>query len=249
MQEDVTFHNITKLDPLLANTYDEVLGIEECTMTRLLYALAFATILLTLASTAAIYPWLGDQIPTHWNLQGQIDGQGPKSIAFLMPSISVGLFVLLCSLPWLSPKQFAIDTFRETYAFIVLTVMVTLAYVHGLMLWAALAGGVDITRALLAGLLIMFGLLGRAMTNVRRNFWVGVRTPWTIASERVWNDTHRLAAKMFLFASIVGIVIVALPLSLPAVTISVVALILLAAVGPALYSLVLYKQLERRGEI
>lgn len=218
-------------------------------MTRLHFALAFATTLLTLAATAVVYPWLADKIPTHWNIQGQIDGYGPKQVAFLMPAIMAGLFALLWVLPWLSPKQFEINSFRETYGFIVLTLLVTFAYIHGLTLWAALAGGVDITRALLAGLLLMFGLLGRAMTNVRRNFWVGVRTPWTIASERVWDDTHRLAAKSFLFASVCGIVLVVLPLPLPTVTIAVITLIMLAALGPALYSLVLYKQLERRGEI
>ena len=69
---------------------------------------------------------------------------------------------------------------------------------------AAVAGEVVITRAMLAGLMIMFGLMGNVMGKVRRNFWVGVRTPWTLASDRVWNDTHRLAGQLFVGAAVIG---------------------------------------------
>src|SRR5262245_22634938 len=156
-------------------------------MTRIYFLLSIGVVVFTLAATAGIYPWLGDQIPTHWNIHGQIDGHGPRQIAFLVPTIMLGLVGLFAVLPWLSPKQFELDKFRDMYGFIALVFMTTMAYIHGLTLWAALGGGVDITRAMLIGLLVMFGLIGRSMTSVRRNFWVGVRTPWTIASERVWD--------------------------------------------------------------
>ncbi|HMC09676.1 MAG TPA: DUF1648 domain-containing protein [Pirellulaceae bacterium] len=219
-------------------------------MTRFYFTLAVAATVLTLAASAAVYPWLPAQIPTHWNIQGQIDGHGSKQwAAFLTPAIMAGVLGLFLVLPWLSPKQFSLDTFRDTYWFIALALIVTLAYIHGLTTLAALRGGLDITRAMLAGLLIMFGLLGRVMTSVRRNFWVGVRTPWTIASERVWDDTHRLAARLFVVAAVAGLVVVILPVPLPAVFIVVMALIMGAALWPVVYSLIHYKQLERRGEI
>jgi len=125
-----------------------------------------------------------------------VDGYGAKSwAAFLMPEVMAGLLVLFLALPWLSPKQFQVDAFRPTYWFIAFVVLCLMAYIHGLMLWSAAAGAVDTTRALLAGVLLMFGLMGNVLGKVRRNFWVGVRTPWTLANERVWNDTHRLAAR------------------------------------------------------
>jgi uncharacterized membrane protein len=82
------------------------------------------------------------------------------------------------------------------------------------------------------------------MGKVRRNFFVGIRTPWTIANEQVWNVTHRFAAKTFFAGGLLGLVAVILraPFWLP------VAAILVAALVPAVYSLVFYKQLERRGE-
>jgi uncharacterized membrane protein len=219
------------------------------TLTRVYFALCLAAVILTLAATAAVYPSLADQIPTHWNIRGEIDGYGSKQMSFLMPAMMAGFLGLFCVLPWLSPKQFEISTFRETYWFIALVMVVLFGYIHGLTLFAALRGGIDITRALLVGLLVMFGLLGSVMSGVRRNFWVGVRTPWTLASERVWDDTHRLAGRMFVLAAIAGLVFVFLPLPLPVIFAIEISLILGAALGPALYSLIHYKQLQQRGEI
>jgi uncharacterized membrane protein len=80
---------------------------------------------------------------------------------------------------------------------------------------------------------------------VRRNFYVGVRTPWTIADERVWNATHRLAAKTFFAGGVAGLLAVILraPFWLP------ISLVVVAALVPVFYSLFFYKQLEHRGEL
>jgi len=95
----------------------------------------------------------------------------------------------------------------------------------------------------------MVSQLSRELGKVRRNFYVGVRTPWTLASERVWNDTHRLAAKLFVGAGIIGLAAVVLPFPLPAVIITVVASMIVAGLIPAVYSLILYKRLEKLGEL
>ena len=126
-----------------------------------------------------------------------VDGYGGRIWSLLTPAILAGLLLLFWVIPWLSPKHFEVDSFRSTYWFIVLVMTAMLVYLHGLLMWAAWSGKVDITRPMLAGILVMFSLLGNVMGKVRRNFYVGVRTPWTLASERVWNDTHRLAAKVF----------------------------------------------------
>jgi len=80
---------------------------------------------------------------------------------------------------------------------------------------------------------------------VRRNFFVGIRTPWTIANEQVWNATHRFAAKTFFAGGLLGLlaVILGAPFWLPLTAILVATLI------PVIYSLKFYKQLEHRGEL
>jgi uncharacterized membrane protein len=219
-------------------------------MTRGYLYFCLALVAAAFVASAVLYPRLPEQIPIHWNIHGEIDGYGSKHWAlFLTPGLMLGLLGLFLALPWLSPKQFSLDSFRSTYGFIIAVIMATTAYIHGLTLWAAAAGQVDITRALLAGLLIMFGLMGNVMGKVRRNFYVGVRTPWTLASDRVWNDTHRLAGQMFVAGAAVGLVCVLLPIPVAAVTITTIVVIVAAALTPAVYSLVHYKRLERRGEL
>jgi immunity protein, SdpI family len=219
-------------------------------MTRFYVILSVILTAAALAASLILYPQLPAKIPIHWNIHGQIDGYGDKAwAAFLMPAILAGLLLLFAVLPWLSPKPFAVDSFRDTYWFIALAITGGMAFIHGLMLWAAVAGPIDITRALLAGLLLIFGLIGNVMGKVRRNFWMGVRTPWTLANERVWNDTHRLAGRLFVAAAVLGLPLLLLPLPQTAIAIAIFILIMIAALWPAIYSLILYKRLELRGEI
>ena len=219
-------------------------------MTRGYLLCSLALVIAAFAASGVLYARLPAQIPIHWNIEGKIDGYGAKEWAlFLTPGIMAGLLALFVALPWLSPKQFSLESFAATYGFIIMLILATTAYIHGLTLWAAAAGQVDITRALLAGLLIMFGLMGNVIGKVRRNFWVGVRTPWTLASERVWNDTHRLAGQLFVVAAAIGLISLVLPIPLPVVVIATIALIMVAAFVPVGYSFVQYKRLEKRGEL
>jgi uncharacterized membrane protein len=222
-------------------------------MTRIYVILCIVLTVATLSASLILFPQMPEKIPTHWNIQGEIDGYGQKGwAAFLMPTVMAGLLLLFWAIPYLSPKHFEVDSFRSTYWFIILVVTVMMAFIHGLTLWAALADQhkpVDITRLMLAGLLIMIALIGNVMGKVRRNFFVGIRTPWTIANERVWNDTHRLAGRLFVGGGILGLLAVFLPIPVPAVTIAVIVVIVASSVTPAIYSLILYKRLEKNGEL
>lgn len=218
-------------------------------MTRLYIGLSLFLTAAAQIATLLVYPQLPEKIPIHWNIHGQVDGHGGRLWAYLTPAILVGMLLLFWAIPWFSPKPFEVDSFRSTYWFILLVLTAMFVYLHGLLMWAAWSGQVDITRAMLAGMLIMFSLLGNVLGKVRRNFYIGVRTPWTLASERVWNDTHRLAARMFVGASILGLLAVVLPVPVAAAIITVVVSMIVAGLAPAVYSLVLYKRLQKLGEL
>ena len=210
------------------------------------YIVGMGLIVVVLAATAVAYPHLPAVVPVHWDAHGNVNGWSAKWTLFTVnPGIMAGMMLLFAALPWLSPKHFEIDSFRGTYLYIMVAILAILAYLHALMLAAGLGWALDMTRAAVGGVCLLVALIGNVLGKVRRNFYVGVRTPWTIASERVWNQTHRLAAKTFVASGVLGLIAVILraPFWVP------VAMIVAGALMPAGYSLVFYKQLERRGEL
>jgi uncharacterized membrane protein len=201
--------------------------------------------LATLAITLAVYSRLPATIPTHWNGAGEIDGHGPRSFVFIHTGLMLLFMLLWTVLPSLSPKRFTVDSFDATYWHICLVIVTLLGYFQCVMVWGAFSPSMPMTHAMFGGLAVFLGLIGNVMGKVRRNFWIGIRTPWTLASERVWYSTHRFAGKAMVIAAALSLagVVAGLPLAL--------CLTVLMA-GPILrvfYSLLVYKRLERSGNL
>lgn len=193
---------------------------------------------------------LKEQIPTHTNAAGEVDKWTPRDSILpqwlLLPGVMAGFVGLSLLLPWLSPKGFEIDRFRQTFYFLMAVVTLLFAYIQILFVLGGVEGiQLDLNRWLLGGISLFFALLGNRLGKVQRNFWMGVRTPWTLASEAVWIQTHRLTAWLWTAGGLVLAVIafVGLPVWLW------VAGMLLMALSPVVYSLWLYKRLEKQGKI
>jgi uncharacterized membrane protein len=192
------------------------------------------------------YPRLPESVATHWNLQNVANGWSPKWILFLLgPGLMVALMLLMRALPWLSPKNFEVDTFRVTYLQIMVILVCVAGYLQLVLLWVGLGHAMNVGRAVLGGVCLLFALLGNLMGKVRRNFFVGVRTPWTLANERVWNLTHRFAAKTMVVGGVLGLLLTVAGFQVW----PVVAVLLAGVLAPVIYSLVVYKQVEARGEL
>jgi len=208
-----------------------------------------AGILLTaaaLVATVIAYPHLPDAVPTHWDIHGLPNRYSPKWTLYLLgPGLMAGIVLLTRLLPWLSPKPFEVESFRSTYIQIMLMTVAVWAYIDGVILWAGAGHSVNEGRAVLSGVCLLFALMGNVMGKIRRNFYIGVRTPWALANERVWNATHRLAAKTFVLGGLAGLTLVAMGLS----GWPTFAVLMAGALVPAVYSLVFSKQLQRRGEL
>jgi uncharacterized membrane protein len=211
--------------------------------------------LLTVAAWALaawLYPSLPQRVPTHWNIEGKVDGWGDKSWAtFLVPAMMIAFLVLFAFLPALSPKHFEVDSFRSTYLYILVLLTALFFYMNGVILlatWQEVREGpkfMDIGRALIGGMFLFFALLGNVMGKVRKNFYIGIRVPWTLASDRVWNDTHRLAAWVMVSVGVIGFLLVIAGAS-PIVAIG---LLIGSMLIPVVYSFIHYKSLERRGAL
>ncbi|MGO8817409.1 MAG: SdpI family protein [Terriglobia bacterium] len=215
-------------------------------MTRKYYLAGLALIVISFAAAAVLYPHLPDHVPTHWNISGQVDDYSAKwTVLVIFPGLMLGTMGLMAALPWLSPRHFEVEAFRSTYLYIMVVVVAFMAYVQALTLRAAWSGQMNMNKAIMGGVCLLIALLGNVLGKVRRNFYIGIRTPWTIADERVWNATHRLGARTFVVGGLVGFLF-AMAWNWPWLSLGSV---LSGALVPAIYSLVYYKRLEHRGEL
>jgi uncharacterized membrane protein len=187
------------------------------------------------------YAGLPDPMPSHWNAAGQVNGWLPKFWgAFLIPIMMAVLWLIFLVLPRISPRGFEMEPFLRAWGVLKVTVLGLMLMLDVLILRAATHSGELSQTAMFVGMGILFVVIGNLLGKVTRNFFVGIRTPWTLASEEVWNRTHRLAGKLIVVA---GLVVVANAL------VGFKVWVLIAAIGlatliPVVYSYVLYKRIE-----
>ena len=131
-----------------------------------------------LAATLVAWDHLPARVPLHWNAHGRVDGYGPRWMLLAAgPGAMLAELAIFAALPALSPKRFALESFTRTYLRIMLAAVALAGYITAVLLWAALTGDADVTGALLAGVSVLIVVLGNVMGKVRRNFFIGIRTP------------------------------------------------------------------------
>src|SRR3989339_184919 len=174
--------------------------------------IAWIVIGLTWVTAIVLYDGMPARMATHWNASGVADGYAGKVFAlFLIPAIMLllqGLFVLI---PKIDPLRKNIEAFRSQFEGFALLLSAFMAYVFALtMLWSK--GSVfSMTVALMPALAIMFYGIGSLLKGVKRNWFVGIRTPWTMSSDVVWDKTHALGSRLLKLSGVVILAGVALP--------------------------------------
>jgi uncharacterized membrane protein len=158
--------------------------------------------------SAVLYSRLPERLPSHWNARGQIDGYVSKPFGpFIGPAMMVFVFLVFLALPAISPKGFRFEGFRAVWGVLQSAILGVLLFIHVLALLAALGKPVDMKRGAGAAVGILLAVLGNFLGKVTRNFFVGIRTPWTLASDEVWYKTHRLGGKLFVLAGLATFVL------------------------------------------
>lgn len=195
--------------------------------------------------TAVVYSRLPEQMPTHWNMSGEVDGWSSRFAgAIMLPLAGLGIWALLQWLPRIDPLRHNYEKFRGTYDTVISMILVFVAVAHVLVLGVALGWPLNAARALPIGIGTACILLGNVLPRARRNWLFGVRTPWTLSNDRVWERTHRMAGYLFVALGTALLITAALPLALPAnaalVSIAVVAAITIV------YSFVAWRQESSR---
>lgn len=203
---------------------------------------AVAIVIAAVVVSIVFFPRLPARVPTHWNAAGQIDGYSSRVFgAFLMPVVMIGMLALFAALPSLSPKGFEVEGGSRAYAAIVLALLLFLLVVHVQILLAAM----NIARSMSSLIPILTGalfvVLGNYLPKMRRNFFIGIRTPWTLADEDVWFRTHRFGGVLFVVSGIL-LMVVSPFLRANASFGLLLALALLTAFASIIYSFVIYKK-------
>jgi uncharacterized membrane protein len=203
-------------------------------------------IVLMIAFALAVYGRLPEQVPTHFGFSGEPDGWTPRFPgAFLGPAIAVGLYLVLFALRRIDPRRANYDRFDETWWVFLNVIALLMTAIHVLSLGFAIGWPIDMARAVTVTLGLLFVGLGNWMPRLRSNWWMGIRTPWTLESEDVWRETHRVGGWAFVAAGLA--VVVAGILLEPGPRAWTVWIALGAAVlVPLVYSYVAYRRVRRR---
>lgn len=181
---------------------------------RLLTILSWCAAAASAAAAALLYARLPAVIPMHWGISGAADGFAPRIGAFYTPLLTAGLLLLLQLLPRIDPHRENYARFAESYAAFRLALALFLGLTEASMLCEALRPGtLDIGRVITAGVGLLLCVIGNFMPKFRHNYFVGIRTPWTLADEQVWYATHRLGGRVW-FAG--GLALAVLAFAVPA---------------------------------
>ncbi len=210
-------------------------------MKRMSDVLGFLLVAAAFFAVTVQYASLPDPMPTHWNAAGQVNGWMPKFWgAYLLPLLMAGMWLLFLVLPKISPRGFEMEPFLRAWGILKVTILALMATIGALVLRAAQHGGEMSQTPIFVALGILFAVIGNLLGKVTRNFFVGIRTPWTLASEEVWLRTHRLAGKLFVAAGLLmaASAFVGLPLW------STIGVLVVASLVPVVYSYVIYRRIE-----
>ena len=158
--------------------------------------------LIAIAVIAGVLLWnqLPEQMASHWNTNDEVDGYISKFWGvFLMPLITLGMFGLFIALPNMDPLKANIASFRNAFNLFIVLITVFMLYIHGLTLaWSLGYQSFKMSTAMLPFMGLLFMFIGYLLRQAKRNFFIGIRTPWTLSSDTVWDKTHQLGSVLFM---------------------------------------------------
>lgn len=172
-------------------------------------ALVLSLLLILAATLTGVLLWdrLPDPMASHWDAHDQVDGYISRLWGvLLMPLAALGTLGLFLLIPIIDPLKSNIAQFRGVFNSFTVLFLVFLAYLQGLTLaWNLGYRNFKMGAALLPALGALLIFMGYLLRRARRNWFIGIRTPWTLSSDRVWNETHRLASALFAASGVLTI--------------------------------------------
>jgi uncharacterized membrane protein len=157
----------------------------------------------TLLVSLLAYDALPERVPSHWNASGEVDGYSSRLVgAFMLPLVALGIWGLLLVLPRIDPRRKNYEKFQGMYQMLIVAVVAFLCIMHFGILAFSLGYPVPVDRLIFASVALVFIVLGNLLPRARPNWFVGLRTPWTLSNDRVWERTHRVGGYVFIAAGL-----------------------------------------------
>ncbi|NLT94952.1 MAG: SdpI family protein [Clostridia bacterium] len=202
-------------------------------------------LIIQLIAAIIIYPYMPDQVPTHWNMRGEIDDYSSKEFGtFFLPLMNIGLYVLFLALPHLDPKKANYDKFHGSYRLIRFATHIFFTFMFFITAAVSLGYSVDVGLWISVGVALLFIVMGNIMGRVRHNYFVGFRYPWTLANEEVWRKTHRFGSKAMVIGGVLALVGVVLTQDTARFIVLMVGLFI-PTIITTVYSYLVFKNIEK----
>ena len=175
--------------------------------TRIMTIASLFLIAFAIAFSASVYNELPENMASYWNAANQVEGYLPRFWgAFLTPAITAVMLFLFLVIPKKDPLKDNINKFRNHFNSFAVFIVVFLVYIHILTLrWNLGFDQINMAAATIPTLGIIFIYIGILMRKMKRNYSIGIRTPWTLNNDQVWDETHSLGSKLFILSGIVSI--------------------------------------------
>lgn len=187
------------------------------------------------------FPVLPDAITSHWNSEGQPDGKLSKIWALLLvPIISLAFLALFIAIPRIDPKKKNIQEFRVYYNGFIVLFLGFLLYIHILTIFWNLSP-FPFVQAIVPAFSILFYGIGILMQKAKRNWFIGIRTPWTLSSDSVWEKTNMMGGKFFRISAVIALAGMVIP---PYAFLLIIVPVLISVVITVIFSYVQYRKEE-----
>jgi len=203
-------------------------------------ALNFAVVIIAVIASFLIYPLLPGTVPTHWNALGEADATGPAWFgAFLFPLMMSLVLLLFVAIPKIVVFKKNFKAFEKQYWILALVIQVFFLLFYAVTLLPSFGYACSLSLLFSLPLSFMFIAIGLLMPSFKRNFFVGIRTPWSLANDKVWKSTHEFGGKLFVAAGVISLIAAFVPNNS---ILSVVAPVLIAAIGAVAFSFLEFRK-------
>lgn len=163
-------------------------------------------VLIAFAVGFYFYPILPEKVASHWNQQGQVNGHINKFWgAFLMPVVALAMFFMFLIIPRIDPMKENIKKFRKYFDGFIILITLFLLYIYALTILQNTGTNFNMSQAMIPALAVLLFYCGVLIKKSKRNWFVGIRTPWTLSSDIVWDKTHKIGGKLFKTAGVISL--------------------------------------------